>query len=167
MPQPRPSRCAVNIGSTGASLNLNGARMRPPEKRILDQRKETSMSKAKLAAFVAALVLAVSSNASAQSAQAALKAPPHLTRARLAVWCKNHPNAVADCKEVRSDTREIRSDRKEVRADRKEVRADIKAGDKKEAKQDAKKLKADRKDLRQDTRDRRGDVRDLRKDARK
>jgi len=85
------------------------------------------MSKAKLAAFVAALVLAVSSNASAQSAQAALKAPPHLTRARLAVWCKNHPNAVADCKEVRSDTKAIRSDRKEVRADRKEVRADIKA----------------------------------------
>ena len=61
------------------------------------------MSKAKLAAFVAVLVMAVSANASAQSAQAALKAPPHMTRARLAVWCKNHPTATADCKEVRAD----------------------------------------------------------------
>src|SRR6266568_2557322 len=108
------------------------------------------MSNAKLAAFAAALVLAVSSQASAQSAQAQLKAPPHMTRARLVAWCKSHPNAVADCKEVRGD--------------RREVRADIKAGDKKEAKQDARELKADRKDLRRDRKDRRHDVRDLRKD---
>ena len=122
------------------------------------------MSKAKLAAFAAALVMAVASNASAQSAQAQLKAPPHLTRARLIAWCKNHPNATADCREVRGDTREIRSDRKEVRSDRREVRQDIKAGDRKEAKQDAKELRSDRKDLRQDKRDRRHDVRDLRKE---
>src|SRR5580765_3117918 len=112
------------------------------------------MSKAKLAAFAAALVLAVSSQASAQGTSA-LKAPPHLTRAKLATWCKNHPKATTDCKEVRSDNREIRSDRKEVLADRKEVKADIKAGDKKEAKQDAKELKSDRKDLKQDRTDRR------------
>ena len=118
------------------------------------------MSKAKLAAFAAALLLAVGSNASAQSAQAALKAPPHMTRARLVAWCKSHPTATADCREVRADTREIRSDRREVSSDRKELRQDIKAGDKKE-------LKSDRKDLRQDRRDRRGDVRDARKDAKK
>jgi hypothetical protein len=41
------------------------------------------MSSAKLAAFAAALVLAVSSQASAQGSQAALKAPPHMTRAKL------------------------------------------------------------------------------------
>ena len=118
------------------------------------------MSKAKLAAFAAALVMAVASNASAQSAQAQLNAPPHMTRARLIVWCKNHPTATADCKEVRGDTKEIRSDRKEVRADRREVRKDIKAGDKQEAKRNAKDLRADRKDLRQDRKDRRHDVRD-------
>jgi hypothetical protein len=106
------------------------------------------MSNAKLAAFTAALVLAVSSHASAQSAQATLKAPPHKTRAQLVTWCRNHPKATADCKDVRSDNREIRSDRKEVVADRKEVKGDIKAGDKKEAKQDAKELKSDLKDLR-------------------
>ena len=122
------------------------------------------MSKAKLAAFAAALVMAVASNASAQSVQAQLKAPPHMTRARLVAWCKSHPNATADCKEVRADTKEIRTDRKEVRADRREVRKDVKAGDKKEARQDAREVKADRKDLRQDRRNRRHDVRDLRKD---
>jgi len=141
--------------------------MRPPEKQILDRGRRQQMSNAKLAAFTAALVLAVSSHASAQSAQAALKAPPHMTRAQLVTWCRNHPKATADCKEVRADTRDIRSDRKEVAADRKEVKADLKAGDKKEAKQDAKELKSDRKDLRQDRKDRRGDVRDIRKDARK
>ncbi len=125
------------------------------------------MSKAKLAAFAAALVLAVGSQASAQSAQAALKAPPHLTRAKLATWCKSHPNATADCKEVRADNPQIRSDRKEVLADRKEVKADVKAGDKKEARQDAKEVKSDRKDLRQDRKDRRGDVRDIRKGPKK
>lgn len=122
------------------------------------------MSKAKLAAFAAALVLTVGSQASAQSTQAAVTAPPHMTRTGLIAWCKSHPKAVADCREVRGDTKEIRSDRKELRADRREVRADIKAGDKKEAKQDARELKADRKDLRQDRRDRRKDVRDLRRD---
>jgi len=75
------------------------------------------MSKAKLAAFAAALFVAVASNASAQSAQAQLKAPPHMTRSRLVTWCKSHPNATADCKEVRADTKEIRGDRKEVRTD--------------------------------------------------
>ena len=123
------------------------------------------MSNAKLAAFAAALVLAVSSQASAQSTQAALKAPPNLTRAKLASWCKSHPNATADCKEVRADTREIRADRKEVRADRREVKADRKAGDRKEVRQDIREAKADRKDLRQDRKDRRGDVRDIRKNA--
>jgi hypothetical protein len=101
------------------------------------------MSKAKLAALAAALVLAVSSQASAQGTSS-LKAPPRLTRAKLATWCKNHPKATTDCKEVRADNREVRSDRKEVLADRKEVKADVKAGDKKEAKQDAKELKSDR-----------------------
>lgn len=125
------------------------------------------MSKVKLAAFVAALVLAVGSQASAQSAQAQVKAPPHMTRARLAVWCNNHPNAVADCKDVRADKRAVRSDRKEIRADRKDVKADIKAGDKKDAKQDVKALKADRKDLRKDRKDARADVRDVRKDKTK
>ena len=125
------------------------------------------MSKAKLAAFAAALVMAVASNASAQAVQAQLKAPPHMTRANLVAWCKSHPAATADCKEVRGDTREVRADRREVRADRKEVRRDIKVGDKKEARQDARDLKADRRDLRQDKKDRRRDVRDTRKDARK
>ena len=73
------------------------------------------MSIAKLAAFTAALVIAASTAASAQSTQAALNAPPHMTKARLAVWCRNHPTAVADCKEVRGDRREIRTDRKEAR----------------------------------------------------
>jgi hypothetical protein len=125
------------------------------------------MSKAKLAAFATALILASASNASAQSSQLAVKSPPGLTRAKLVAWCKSHPNARADCREVRSDTREIRADRKEVRADRRELRKDIKAGDKKEFKADKKELKSDRKDLRQDRKDRRQDVRDIRKDARK
>ena len=79
------------------------------------------MSNAKLAAFAAALVMAVAANASAQTAQpvhAALKAPRHMTRPQLVSWCKSHPAATADCKEVRTDTREVRADRKEVRADR-------------------------------------------------
>ncbi|MDB4869124.1 MAG: hypothetical protein JWL97_128, partial [Gemmatimonadales bacterium] len=46
------------------------------------------MSKAKIAAFVAALVLAVSS---AASAQAAKRVAAHPTRVQLAAWCKNHP----------------------------------------------------------------------------
>jgi hypothetical protein len=103
------------------------------------------MSIAKLAAFTAALVVAAASQASAQSVQSALKAPPHMSRVRLAAWCKSHPTAVSDCKEVRAD----------------------KAGDKSEAKRDARELKADRKDTRQDRKDRRQDVRDTRKDARK
>jgi hypothetical protein len=145
---------------------LNGARMRPPEDLIplCERREETS--KAKLAAFGAALVLAVSSQASAQGTSS-LKAPPHMTRAKLVTWCRNHPKATADCKDVRADNREVRSDRKEVLADRKGVKADVKAGDKKEARQDAKELKSDRKDLRQDRKDRQKDVRDIRKDAKK
>jgi outer membrane murein-binding lipoprotein Lpp len=125
------------------------------------------MSNVKLAAFAAALVLGVGSSASAQSVQAALKAPPHMTRAKLLTWCKNHPTATADCREVRADTREIRSDRREVRSDRRELRQDIKAGDRKEARADKREIVSDRKDLRQDRRDRRGDVRDARKDAKK
>jgi outer membrane murein-binding lipoprotein Lpp len=143
----------------------NGARIRPPEKQSSQEEGDT-MSNAKLAAFAAALILGVSSTASAQSSLA-VKAPPGITRTRLVAWCKDHPNARADCREVRGDTREIRADRKEVRSDRRELRQDIKAGDKKEAKADKKELKSDRKDLRQDRRDRRGDVRDIRKDARK
>src|ERR1041385_6058728 len=100
--------------------------------------RRTQMLNAKLAALSAALVLAVATTASAQSVQATTKAPPHMTRARLIVWCRNHPTATADCKEVRADTKEVRTDRKEVCADRREVRKDIKAGDKQEAKQDAK-----------------------------
>jgi hypothetical protein len=156
---------SVNISKCGASLMLNGARLRPPKIWILARGRRQEMSKAKLAAFAAALVLAVSSQASAQSSQAALKAPPQITKSKLVAWCKSHPSATADCKEVRADNREIRSDRKEIRADRREVKADIKAGDKKEARQDAKEVKSDRKDLRQDRRDRRGDVRDIRKNA--
>jgi hypothetical protein len=152
---------SVNIGPDGASLKLKGARMRPPETEPRE-RKEILMSKAKIAAFVAALVLAVSSTASAQAAK---KVAAHPTRAQLAAWCKNHPAATADCKEVRSDTRGIRADRKEVRTDRRDLKADIKAGDKQEAKADKKELKADRKDIRQDRKDRRQDVRDAKKDA--
>jgi hypothetical protein len=121
------------------------------------------MSIAKVAAFSAALLVTAAAQSSAQSAQATLKAPAHMTRARLAVWCKSHPTAVGDCKEVRADNREIHSDRKEVRSDRKELRADVRAGDKKEARQDARELKADRKDTRLDRKDRRQDVRDARK----
>ena len=88
------------------------------------------MSNAKLAAFAAALILGVSSSASAQSSQLAVKAPPGMTKPGLVAWCKGHPNARADCREVRADTREIRADRKEVRADRRELKQDIKAGDK-------------------------------------
>jgi hypothetical protein len=163
-PQASHAGIGVNIGTDDASLMQNGARMRPPEKHS-SQEEGDKMSNAKLAAFAAALILGVSSSASAQSL--AVKAPPGITRARLVAWCKDHPNARADCREVRGDTREIRADRKEVRSDRREVRQDIKAGDKKEAKADKRELKSDRKDLRQDRRDRRGDVRDIRKDARK
>mgnify|MGYP006951176570 CR=1 FL=1 len=46
------------------------------------------MSKGKFAAFVAALILSVGTTAAAQSAQAALKAPPHMSRAQLVVWCR-------------------------------------------------------------------------------
>jgi hypothetical protein len=123
------------------------------------------MSNAKLAAFAAALLVAVGSNASAQSSQLTVKAPLGMTRAKLVAWCKGHPNARADCKEVRADTREIRSDRREVRADRRDLRQDIKEGDRKEVRADKRDLKSDRKDLRQDRRDRRTDVRDIRKDA--
>jgi uncharacterized low-complexity protein len=135
--------------------------MRPPETERRE-RKETQMSNAKIAAFAAALVLAVSTTASAQAAN---RVAAHPTRAQLVTWCKNHPAATGDCKEVRSDTREIRSDRKDVRADRTDLKADIKAGDKQEAKADRKELKADRKDIRSDRKDRRQDVRDARKDA--
>jgi uncharacterized protein (DUF3084 family) len=139
--------------------------MRPPEITEPRERKEIQMFRTKIAAFVAALILAGSSTASAQSGQAALKAPPHMTRARLIVWCRNHPKAVADCKEVRADTRELRSDRKEVRTDRRDLKSDIKAGDKREAKTDRKELKADRKDIRVDRKDKRQDARDVRKDG--
>jgi hypothetical protein len=131
------------------------------------QEEGDKMSNAKLAAFAAALILGVSSSASAQAPLLAVKAPPGMTRTKLVAWCKDHPNARADCREVRADTREIRADRKEVRSDRRELRQDVKAGDKREAKADKKELKSDRKDLRQDRKDRRGDVRDIRKDARK
>src|ERR1700693_5942838 len=99
--------------------------MRPPvtEPR---ERKEILMSKAKIAAFVAALFLAVSSSASAQAGK---KVAAHPTRAQLALWCRNHPAATGDCKDVRSDTRGIRADRKDVRTDRKDLRGDIKGGD--------------------------------------
>jgi hypothetical protein len=152
---------SVNIGPDGASLNLKGARTRPPETEPRE-RKETQMSNAKIAALVAALVLAASTTASAQGAK---NVAPHRTRPQLVAWCKSHPAATADCKEVRSDTRGIRADRKEVRTDRRDLKADIKAGDKQEAKADKKELKADRKDIRQDRKDRRQDVRDARKDA--
>ncbi len=144
---------------------LNGAPMRPPEKKtILTRGRRKEMSNAKLAALVAALVLSVASNASAQGAQKVAARP---RGAKLVAWCKSHPAATTDCKDVRADNRAIRSDRKEIRADRKEVKADIKAGDKKEAKQELKALKADRKDLRQDRKDRRADARDVRKDKTK
>ena len=117
------------------------------------------MSNAKLAALTAALIMAVGSNASAQSFQLAVKAPPGLTRSNLIAWCKTHPNARADCREVRADTREIRADRKEIRSDRRELRKDIKAGNKKAVKADKKEIRSDRKDLRQDKKDRRTDVR--------
>jgi hypothetical protein len=128
------------------------------------ERKEKAMSKAKLAAFFAGLLLVAGTNASAQSAK---PAAAHPTKANLVAWCKSHPAATADCKEVRNDRKGVRADAKEVKADRKEVRSDIKAGEKKEAKADAKELKSDRKDLRQDRKDTRKDVRDLRKDTRK
>ena len=80
------------------------------------------MSKAKIAAFVAALVLAVSSTASAQAAR---RVAAHPTRTQLVAWCKNHPAATTDCKEVRSDARDIRADRKEVRTDRRDLRKDV------------------------------------------
>ena len=154
---------SVNIGPDGASLKLKGAEMRPPETEPRE-RKETSMSKAKIAAFVAALVLAVSTTASAQAAR---KVAAHPTRVQLAAWCRNHPAATAECREVRSDTRGIRADRKEVRTDRRDLRKDVKAGDKQEAKADKKELKADRKDIRTDRKDRAQDVRDTRKDVRR
>jgi len=159
------SDIAVNIGTDSASLMQTGARMR--HQKHSSQEEGDKMSNAKLAAFAAALILGVSSSASAQSSQLAVKAPPGMTKPGLVAWCKGHPNARADCREVRADTREIRADRKEVRADRRELRQDIKAGDKKEIKADKREIKSDRKDLRQDRKDRRGDVRDIRKDARK
>jgi hypothetical protein len=122
------------------------------------------MSMAKLATFAAALVLAVGSSASAQSAQGTLRAP-HMTKAKLVVWCRNHPKAVADCKDVRNDNHGIRSDRKEVRTDRKDLKTDIKAGNKQDAKADRKDIKSDRKDLRRDSKDKRKDVKDIRQDA--
>jgi hypothetical protein len=128
------------------------------------ERKEKAMSKAKLAAVFAGLFLIAGTNASAQSAKPAVA---HPTKANLVAWCKSHPAATADCKEVRNDRKEVKADAKEVKADRKEVRSDVKAGEKKEAKADAKELKTDRKDLRQDRKDTRKDVRDVRKDARK
>jgi hypothetical protein len=144
----------------------SGERHAPADKRS-SREEGDNMSNAKLAALTAALIMAVGSNASAQSSQLAVKAPPGLTRAKLAAWCKDHPNARADCRQVRADTREIRADRKEIRADRRELRKDIKAGNKKEVKADKKELKSDRKELRQDRKDRRADVRDARQDARK
>src|SRR5215208_951678 len=139
----------------------------PTRNRVLDRGRRDEMSKAKLAAFAAALILGAASSASAQAVQPHLKAPPHMTRVRLIAWCNSHPKATADCKEVRGDTREIRSDRRAIRTDRKEVRADVRAGDKKAARQDAKELKSDRKDLRKDRKDKRKDVRELRNDPRK
>jgi hypothetical protein len=156
----------VNYALDGASLMHTGARIAPTGKRS-SREEGDNMSNAKLAAFAAVLIMAAGSNASAQSSQLAVKAPPGLTRARLVAWCKDHPNARADCRQVRADTREIRADRKEIRSDRKELRKDIKAGDRKEVKADKKELKSDRKELRQDRKDRRGDVRDARKVARK
>jgi hypothetical protein len=137
--------------------------MRAPKS---SQEEGDKMSNAKLAAVAAALILAVSSTASAQSSLA-VKSPPGITKAGLVAWCKDHPNARADCRQVRADTREVRADRKEVRSDRRELRQDVKAANKKELKADKKEIKSDRKDLRQDRKDRRGDVRDIRKDARK
>jgi hypothetical protein len=149
-----------------ARLYPNGEHIRH-RNQSLQAGKEKAMSKAKLAAFVAALIVSTGANASAQSAQAALKAPPHMSRPQLVTWCRNHPNAVADCKEVRNDTRAIKADRRVTRADRKEVKAEVKAGDKSAAKADIKDLKSDRKELRQDKKERRQDVRDTRKDARR
>jgi hypothetical protein len=149
-----------------ARLYFDGARI-SRRNQCLQAGKEKAMSKAKFAAFVAALILSVSAAASAQSAQAALKAPPHMSKAQRVTWCRNHPNAVADCKEVRGDTHAIKADRKIVRGDRKEVKADIKAGNKSAAKADVKDLKSDRKELREDKKERRQDVRDARKDARR
>jgi hypothetical protein len=147
-------------------LYRNGARI-SHRNQCLQAGKEKVMSKTKLAAFVAALILSFSATASAQSAQAALKAPPHMSRSQRATWCRSHPRAVADCKEVHSDTRAIKADRKVVRVDRKEVKADVKAGNKSAAKADIKDLKSDRKEIRQDKKERRQDVRDARKDVRK
>jgi Skp family chaperone for outer membrane proteins len=128
------------------------------------ERKEKAMSKAKLAAFFAGLFLVVGSSASAQLAK---PAAARTTRANLVAWCKTHPAATADCREVRNDRKAVKADTKEVKSDRKEVRADLKAGEKREAKADARELRSDRKDLRQDKRDTRKDARDIRKDARK
>jgi hypothetical protein len=149
-----------------ARLYGNGERI-GHRNQSLQAGKEKVMSKAKFAAFVAALIVSVGATASAQSPQAALKSPPHMSRTQRATWCRNHPSAVADCKEVRNDTRAIKADRRVTRADRKEVKADVKAGNKSAAKADVKDLKSDRKDLRQDKKERREDVRDARKDARR
>jgi hypothetical protein len=134
--------------------------MRPPENAL--EKKEIPMSKTKVAAFVAALVLAVNSTASAQAAK---RVAAHPTRVQLTAWCKNHPAATADCKEVRSDTRGIRADRKEVRSDRRDLRKDVRAGNKQEVKADTKELRTDRRDIRTDRKDRRQDARDIRKDT--
>jgi Skp family chaperone for outer membrane proteins len=132
----------------------------PPVTRASGEEGET-MSNVKLAALVAAFVLSAGSTATAQSA----KVVGHPTRANLIAWCKNHPEAKADCKEVRSGKHAVRTDRKELRADRKELKADVKAGDKKELKADKRDLRADRRDLRRDRRDTRRDARDLKMSA--
>jgi hypothetical protein len=152
---------SVNIERDGASLKQTGCATCPPEIEPRE-RKEILMSKAKIAAFVAALVLAAGSTASAQAAR---RVAAHPTRVQLVAWCKNHPAETSDCREVRSDTRGIRADRKEVRTDRRDLRKDVKAGDKQEAKADRKDLRTDRRDIRADRKDRRQDVRDMRKDA--
>jgi len=89
------------------------------------------MSKAKIAAFVAALVLAVNSTRQRRPARRLL-----LTRARANA---RHGAGVTRprlpiARKFRSDTRELRTDRKEVRTDRRDLKSDIKAGDKQEAK---------------------------------
>jgi hypothetical protein len=127
----------------------------------LERGRREKMSITKLAAVAAALVF-TAGTASAQSAKAS-----HPTRAQLVAWCKSHPTATQDCKEVRADTREVRSDRKELRSDRRAIRADVRQGNKAEVKADKRELKSDGRELRQDRKDRRQDARDTRKDARK
>ena|SRR2546423_3672593 len=94
------------------------------------------MLKTRISALCAALVLTVAASAKAQSANETNES----RKEKLVAWCKNHPAAKSDCKEIRRDTRDIRADKKEAASDR--------------------------RDLRADKRDRRGDVRELRKDRR-